>query len=126
MFVFSRWDDAAQSEAAGSWSRGAWKNLEPHTHGFYVNEFNDDSARMRATYGPNYDRLVALKTKFDPDNLFRLNANVAPKGAQPDSAERRLIPSGFAAKWRFRAAEPPANHALAALAPAMMDCTETA
>jgi FAD/FMN-containing dehydrogenase len=36
---------------------------------------------MRDTYGPNYDRMVALKTKFDPANLFRLNANVAPKGA---------------------------------------------
>jgi hypothetical protein len=81
MFVFTRWDDAAQTEAVGSWSRAAWKKLESHTHGFYVNEFNDDSARMRDTYGPNYDRMVALKTKFDPANLFRLNANVAPKGA---------------------------------------------
>ena len=81
MFVISRWDDPAQSEAVGNWTRGAWKKLEPHTHGFYVNEFNDDSARMRDTYGPNYDRMVALKTKFDPDNLFRMNANVAPKGA---------------------------------------------
>jgi hypothetical protein len=78
MFVLALWDDAALSEAAGDWARGSWKNLEPHTHGFYVNEYNDDSARMRDTYGPNYDRLVALKTKFDPDNLFRMNANVAP------------------------------------------------
>ena len=36
---------------------------------------------MKATYGVNFDRLVALKTKVDPNNLFRLNANVAPKGA---------------------------------------------
>ena len=35
---------------------------------------------MKATYGVNYDRMVALKTKFDPGNLFRLNANVAPAG----------------------------------------------
>jgi FAD/FMN-containing dehydrogenase len=81
MFVFSRWDDAAQSDAVGNWARTAWKKLEPHTHGFYVNEFNDDSARMRDTYGPNYDRMVAIKTKFDPANLFRMNANIAPKGA---------------------------------------------
>ena len=78
MFVMSRWDDATQNEAVGSWMRSAWKKLEPHTHGFYVNEFNDDSARMRDTYGPNYDRMVGLKTKLDPDNLFRMNANVAP------------------------------------------------
>jgi hypothetical protein len=81
MFVMSRWDDAGLSEAAGAWTRGSWKHLEPHTHGFYVNEFNDDSARMRETYGPNYDRLVAIKTKFDPANLFRMNANIAPRGA---------------------------------------------
>ena len=35
---------------------------------------------MKATYGVNYDRMVALKTKVDPNNLFRLNANVAPAG----------------------------------------------
>jgi hypothetical protein len=80
MFVMSRWDDPTQNEAAGNWTRGAWKKLEPHTHGFYVNEFNDDSARMRDTYGPNYERMVALKTKFDPNNLFRMNANVPPAG----------------------------------------------
>jgi FAD/FMN-containing dehydrogenase len=79
MFVMSRWDDAAVSEEAGGWTRAAWKKLEPHTHGFYVNEFNDDSARMRETYGANYERMVSLKTTFDPDNLFHLNANVAPK-----------------------------------------------
>jgi hypothetical protein len=81
MFVMSRWDDAAQSEAVGNWTRGAWKKLEPHTHGFYVNEFNDDSARISETYGPNYDRMVALKTKYDANNLFRMNANIAPIGA---------------------------------------------
>jgi len=82
MFVLAAWQDPALSDPAGQWARGAWKIIEPHTHGFYVNEFNDDGGRMKATYGPNYDRLVALKTKFDPGNLFRLNANVPPKGAQ--------------------------------------------
>jgi FAD/FMN-containing dehydrogenase len=81
MFVLAAWEDAAQSDAAGQWARGAWKNIEPHTHGFYVNEFNEDGGRMKATYGVNYDRLVALKTKVDPNNLFRLNANLAPKAA---------------------------------------------
>jgi FAD/FMN-containing dehydrogenase len=81
MFVLAAWQDPGSSDAAGQWARGAWKNVEPHTHGFYVNEFNDDAGRMKATYGVNYDRLVALKTKVDPNNLFRLNANVAPKTA---------------------------------------------
>jgi FAD/FMN-containing dehydrogenase len=79
MFVAAIWQDPAQSEMAGNWARGAWKKLEPHTRGFYVNEYNDDAHRMRETYGPNFDRLVALKTKFDPDNLFRMNANIAPQ-----------------------------------------------
>jgi FAD/FMN-containing dehydrogenase len=81
MFVFSGWEDPAQSEVVGNWTRNAWKKLEPHTRGFYVNEYNDDAHRMRETYGGNYDRLVALKTKFDPSNLFRMNANVPPKKA---------------------------------------------
>src|SRR5689334_14988898 len=82
MFVMSRWDDPALNEQAGNWTRNSWKKLEPHTHGFYVNEFNDDSSRMRETYGPNYDRMVALKTKYDAGNLFRLNPNVPPKVAK--------------------------------------------
>ena len=52
------------------------------THGFYVNEYRpEDAARLSTTYGGNFERLVALKTKVDPNNLFRLNANVAPKKA---------------------------------------------
>jgi FAD/FMN-containing dehydrogenase len=78
MFVLASWEDLAQSEAVGGWARSAWKNIEPHTRGFYVNEFNDDGGRLKATYGANYDRLVALKTKYDRNNLFRLNANIAP------------------------------------------------
>jgi len=81
MFVAAIWQDPALSEMAGNWARGAWKKLEPHTHGFYVNEYNDDAHRMRETYGPNFDRLVALKMKFDPQNLFRMNANISPKKA---------------------------------------------
>ena len=79
-FVLASWEDPASSDPAGQWTRSAWKNVEPHTRGFYVNEFNEDAGRMKATYGVNFDRMVALKSKFDPGNLFRLNANVAPAG----------------------------------------------
>jgi len=45
-----------------------------------VNEFNaEDASRLRDTYGGNFERLVALKTQVDPNNLFRLNANVTPR-----------------------------------------------
>ena len=39
----------------------------------------EKEAMLRASYGANYDRLVALKTRYDPDNLFRMNLNIAPR-----------------------------------------------
>jgi FAD/FMN-containing dehydrogenase len=55
--------------------------MEPHTSGgTYVNHIaaDDKPERIRASYGPNYDRLVALKKKYDPTNMFRLNPNIRP------------------------------------------------
>jgi FAD/FMN-containing dehydrogenase len=81
VFLFSRWDDPAMTEAVGEWTRTTWRKVEPHTHGFYVNEYNpDDAARVEGTYGDNFARLRALKDVWDPNNLFRMNANVAPSG----------------------------------------------
>ncbi len=61
--------------------RAAWKELEPLTKGFYTNLSDPDTtmAGYRENYGANFERLVALKAKYDPMNLFRLNANVPPK-----------------------------------------------
>lgn len=61
--------------------RAAWQDLEPLTQGFYTNLADPDTttAGYRENYGANFERLVALKTKYDPMNLFRLNANVPPK-----------------------------------------------
>lgn len=61
--------------------RSAWKTIEPLTHGFYTNLSGDDKslAAYRENYGANLERLVALKAKYDPMNLFRLNANVPTK-----------------------------------------------
>jgi FAD/FMN-containing dehydrogenase len=79
IFIAAHWDDPAQSEAVGEWVHAAWPKIEPHTHGFYVNEYRpEDAARLSTTYGGNFERLVALKSRVDPGNLFRLNANVAP------------------------------------------------
>lgn len=54
--------------------------MAPHTKGFYVNALAAEGAtqRIRATYGGNYERLVALKRKYDPSNFFRRNANIPP------------------------------------------------
>ena len=65
-----------------AWVRDYWSALHPHSSGgAYVNFLMEEGEdRVRATYGGNYERLAALKRKYDPNNLFRLNQNVRPKG----------------------------------------------
>jgi len=47
----------------------------------YVNYLDtDDLDRVRVAYGPNWERLVSLKRRYDPDNVFRLNQNIDPAG----------------------------------------------
>jgi FAD/FMN-containing dehydrogenase len=62
------------------WVRGFWDAIAPWQQGVYVNFLGDEGAdRVRQSYGPEkYDRLQALKGKYDPDNLFRLNQNIPP------------------------------------------------
>jgi FAD/FMN-containing dehydrogenase len=84
LLVMSGWTDPASSPAHVAAVREYWQRLEPFTTGFYVNSITaDDEPKVRANYRDNYDRLVAVKTAYDPGNLFRLNANVkpAPRGA---------------------------------------------
>jgi FAD/FMN-containing dehydrogenase len=65
-----------------AWARNYWAAIEPFTAGFYTNEVNDESAAIiDANYRQNYARLVRLKNRYDPTNLFRLNANVKPTAA---------------------------------------------
>jgi FAD/FMN-containing dehydrogenase len=63
------------------WVRNFWSALEPHHTSVYVNFLMDEGEdRIRQAYGPQkYDRLKALKRKYDPDNLFRLNQNIPPQ-----------------------------------------------
>jgi FAD/FMN-containing dehydrogenase len=79
-FPIAIWEDPDQDEAHSRWARDLWTALRPFSTGsVYVNNLGDEGQdRVRAAYGPNYDRLVALKRKYDPDNVFRLNQNVSP------------------------------------------------
>ncbi|MFQ5776268.1 MAG: FAD-binding oxidoreductase [Kiloniellaceae bacterium] len=63
------------------WGRAYWEAVHPHNlGGGYVNFMMDDEgeSRLKATYGDNYERLAALKKKYDPANLFRVNQNIRP------------------------------------------------
>lgn len=73
--------DEPRAEQFRQWVRDAWTRIRPFsTGGTYINfqtaEEGDD--RIRATYGDNYDRLVEVKTAYDPENVFRSNRNIRP------------------------------------------------
>ena len=79
--IASRWKDQAESKKNIELARQLWKVMEPFLEvGVYVNYLDKDEgeARVKAAYGPNYERLVAVKKKYDPTNFFRLNHNIKP------------------------------------------------
>src|SRR6266566_1261606 len=76
--------DPANKEKITSWAKGYFDALHPYSAGgAYVNFMMDEGEdRVKATYGENYERLVAIKNKYDPQNLFRVNQNVKPSGTK--------------------------------------------
>ncbi len=79
MNLHTRWEDPAQDEACKAWARELYDAMRPHaTGGTYVNFIPEEAGEEQAAYGENYDRLVELKDRYDPENLFRLNTNVQP------------------------------------------------
>lgn len=76
------WEDPAQSEEMISWTRSAWSRIHDLTQGgVYLNFTGQDEggeALARAGYAGNYDRLVEIKRRYDPANLFRGNVNIVP------------------------------------------------
>jgi FAD/FMN-containing dehydrogenase len=82
LVILSAWTDPAATERNVGWTRDFFRAIEPElAGGVYVNDLGEEGAeRVRHAYGENYERLVKLKTRYDPTNLFRLNQNIAPKG----------------------------------------------
>ena len=79
MNVHTRWDTADQDNACVSWAREFYTATEPFaTGGVYVNFISEGDDSVRSAYGNNYDRLSRVKSKYDPDNFFRLIQNVRP------------------------------------------------
>jgi hypothetical protein len=90
--------DAADDEPNTAWARGLTAALKPFSAGSaYLNFIGEEGQeRVLAAFGPaGYRRLQALKDRYDPDNLFRLNQNVRPSGwLGPERA------AGAAERWR--------------------------
>jgi FAD/FMN-containing dehydrogenase len=76
------WTDRARDDDHIQWSRDTLAALKPFSRGGAYLNFpgmgEDRDAMLRASYGPNYDRLAELKAQYDPDNLFRMNLNIKP------------------------------------------------
>lgn len=80
MNVHARWERGDEDAACIDWARQFYRATEPYATGsVYVNFLTEDeTARVGAAYGPNYDRLARIKRQYDPDNVFCTNQNIAP------------------------------------------------
>jgi FAD/FMN-containing dehydrogenase len=81
LIILAAWSDPAQDDVHMRWARELWTALQPFVAGgVYVNYLSDQllegEDRVRSAYGPHYDKLVALKRKYDPSNVFRYNQNI--------------------------------------------------
>ena len=86
LLIPSVWMEHAETDANIAWTREIFENMQPFfASGRYVNYLDDDEAELgwsdpiQAAYGPNHERLVEVKTKYDPENLFHLNFNILPR-----------------------------------------------
>jgi hypothetical protein len=81
LLVPSVWTDPADADANIQWTRETFASLRPHfTTRRWLNYLGDDQGddAIRAAYGPNYERLCEIKRRYDADNVFHLNHNIAP------------------------------------------------
>lgn len=81
-FAFiTQWGASADTDRNLQWTQDAFAAMKPYLEaGVYVNNLGDEgTARVRAAFGANYDRLVAVKSAYDPDNVFRSTQNIAPE-----------------------------------------------
>ena len=78
--VHGRWDEAADDQKCIGWAREFFKASSPYASaGAYVNFMTaEEGDRVAAAYGSNYERLVEIKRRYDPENVFRFNQNIKP------------------------------------------------
>jgi FAD/FMN-containing dehydrogenase len=79
--VRAAWDDPKHAAQRTAWHKETWKAFQPFSEGLYANlNAAEANVRARSAYGENLERLVEVKTKYDPKNLFHLNPNITPRG----------------------------------------------
>lgn len=85
MNIHGRWSEASDDDTCTAWTRQLFDAMTPFALGsVYVNFLGqDEGERVKAAYGPNYERLVRVKTQYDPQNLFRHNQNIKPSIREP-------------------------------------------
>jgi FAD/FMN-containing dehydrogenase len=79
--LISQWSDPAYTDTGIAWCRSAYEGLQPYLGSMrYINYLDHDEAGDPAAvvYGPNYDRLRRIKSKYDPENFFHTNVNIRP------------------------------------------------
>ncbi len=80
--ITASWENTQDDESNIEWARAAWRDMRRFsTGGTYVNFLTEEEGddRIHSAYGQNYERLVEVKTKWDPGNLFRVNKNIKPR-----------------------------------------------
>jgi hypothetical protein len=79
------------ADAHKAWVREVWDAMRPHSRGVYANFVSDDErTELEAAYGARLAHLTAFKDRWDPENIFHLNANIPPS---PDRAADRVDPT---------------------------------
>ena len=79
--IAASWEKAEDDKTNIEWAHAAWRDMRSFsTGGTYVNFLTEEEGdeRIHAAYGNNYERLVEVKSKWDPGNLFCMNKNIAP------------------------------------------------
>lgn len=80
--ITGAWDSTDDDASNVAWARETWQDMRRFsTGGTYINFLTEDESdeRIRSAYRSNYDRMVEVKTRWDPENLFRVNKNIAPR-----------------------------------------------
>ena len=93
MNVHGRWNSATDDARCITWARAFFKASAPYaSSGAYVSFMTEEEHdRVAAAYGSNYPRLVEIKGRYDPENIFHLNQNIkANKGKMRSLIERRM------------------------------------